>query len=122
MDGVDPRVMNPTVIPPLPNLIRQWKKNDDGDYIILIDRLKEGIPIVSGKIIRCPVVVKFNYRWRTKQRWLLLVDRKELGFYHTLRAAAERFDKDFVPKGKCPDCGQPNGSRFCCQDDEDLWK
>lgn len=109
------------VIPTDSHPLKQWKKDDMGDYIISIDRTAESIPLVEGRIIRCPITTKWKYQWRTKQRWLLLVNYNFYGFWDTLHEAAERFDKDCVPKGNCPDCGLPNGSQKCCQN-SDIWK
>ena len=99
------------LVPTKVNHLKEWRRDDCGDYTILIDRRKDGISLVSGKIIRCPVTEKWNYSWRTKQRWLLLVDAREFGFYGTLRAAAERFAKDCVPKAPI---GDDDGDEFYC--------
>lgn len=101
----------------------KWKRDNMGDYVVTIDTYKEtGIPPVSGRIIRCHIVHRFAKRfWQTQSRWLLLVNNNFYGFHRSLKACIDRFDKDCVPKGKCPDCGQPNGSDKCCQK-SDLWK
>ena len=72
-----------------------------GDYVIEIDRTAEGLPYVRGRVIRCPIVTQFALRfWRTKSRWLLLVNDSQYGFWKTMRQAMDKFEKDCMPKPK----------------------
>lgn len=87
------------VIPTKPNPLKQWRKDDMGDYVVSIDRSANNVPSIEGRIIRCPITTKWKYQWRTKQRWLLMVNNNFYGFWDTLHEAAERFDKDCVPVG-----------------------
>ena len=93
-----------------------WTHDDMGDFIVTIDRTDEGIPAVQGRIIKCCLTSKRGYRW------MLLVNNHFSGFWDSCNKAKEKFDKDCVSHGNCPDCGQPNGSSNCCQNDEELWK
>lgn len=100
-----------------------WKKDNMNDYVITVDRSAEGIPVVRGRIVRCPITKPFGVKgWRTQARWLLMVNNRFYGFWKSLQEAQGRFDRDCVPKGNCSECGHPNGSSQCCQNDEELWK
>lgn len=93
-----------------------WKKDTLGDYNITVRHDDKSPPCTYGKIVQCcPTSGE-------KERWMLLVMNSFYGFYKSYKSAKRKFANDCVPKGECPDCGLPNGSAQCCQNDEDLWK
>jgi len=98
------------------NQTLDWKKDSLGDYNITVRHDDFHPPLTNGKIVKCsPSLDK-------KQRWMLMVMGSFYGYWGSLKSAKRKFYLDCVPKGECPDCGQPNGSSLCCQNDEDLWK
>jgi hypothetical protein len=101
----------------------RWHKDSMGDYVIEVED-KATKRFVRGRIIRCPIVSQFAQRfWRTKNRFLLLVNDSQYGFWHSVREAMAKWEKDCMPKNaKCPDCGHLIGSPQCCENDEELWK
>jgi hypothetical protein len=81
-----------------------WTRDNLGDYNITIDRRNEDIPIVIGKIIKC-------HNTSDNERWLLLVNNINYGFYKSCKQAKKRFDKDCMPKGKA---GDDHDSEYYC--------
>jgi hypothetical protein len=91
----------------------QWHKDNMGDYVIEI----ESTPMVRGRIVRCPIVTRFSTRfWRTKSRWLLLVNDNQYGFWKTMRQAMDKFEKDCVPIDKPID--DYDGEYYCWHGDK----
>lgn len=95
----------------------QWHRDNMGDYVIEIESKPK---MVRGRIIRCPIVHRYRQRfWKTKPRWLLLVNDYQYGFWNKLSEAIARFEKDCVPSTpKKPTVDDPYGEYYCWHGDK----
>lgn len=101
----------------------KWHRDNLNDWVIEAED-KAQQRMVRGRVVRCHVTRRWRERfWRTKNRWLLIVNDHTYGFWNSLKEAQAKFEKDCMPKNvKCPDCGHLIGSPQCCENDEELWK
>jgi hypothetical protein len=93
----------------------QWHKDSMGDYVIEVEN-PETKMTVRGRIVRCHITKRFRERfWRTRNRWLLLVNDYQYGFWNKMSEAIQKFGKDCVPKSKAAPVvdNDPYGEYYC---------
>jgi hypothetical protein len=96
----------------------RWHKDDMGDYVIEVENPNTK-KAVRGRIVRCPMTSQYRQRfWRTKNRWLLLVNDHQYGFWNKLSEAIMKFGKDCVAKSKAVPVDDLDDEYYCWHGDK----